>query len=124
MNKNRLEQAYEQIHQKFDKITPTGRLSKVKSRNLISYVNFSITFGLEEIKKHGSEKTFKKYMQDLKKCGITKEFILEEFEKNKFKKNTKKIEFIEMKLDFNNQLPSDFIEPKSKYSLEEILGKK
>ncbi|WP_265597310.1 phage/plasmid replication protein, partial [Acinetobacter baumannii] len=57
--------------------TPTGRLSKVKTRNLTSFLCVLVMIGIEKIKKDHDEKTFKKYMNELKKCGITEKYITE-----------------------------------------------
>ncbi|KCZ36664.1 hypothetical protein J830_4707, partial [Acinetobacter baumannii 25691_7] len=47
--------------------------------------------GIEKIKKDHDEKTFKKYMNELKKCGITEKYIREEHEKERFKRKSQKV---------------------------------
>ncbi|MFW2015485.1 phage/plasmid replication protein, II/X family [Acinetobacter bereziniae] len=120
MKNSNLDKAYKRIHEMFDKTTPTGRLSQVRSNHLISFVCWAVSFGLDGIKTHGSERTFKRYMNDLKKCSITEEFIWEEYEKEKFRRKNNKVEFVELK--FDNQLPDWYEEPKSKYSMEDLIN--
>ncbi|WP_445346518.1 hypothetical protein [Acinetobacter bohemicus] len=119
MKKTKLDEAYEKIHREFDKITPTGRLSKVKSYNIGSFLCVAVHNGLESVK--GND--YSKYMKYLKKCGITEDFIIDENEKMKFKKKKVEFEFIELVIDFNNQVPEGYKEPKSKFRLEEIIKK-
>ncbi|AZN69117.1 hypothetical protein DX910_13610 [Acinetobacter haemolyticus] len=123
MSKSRLVKAYEKIYEVFNKTTPSGMLSVTKSRNLRIFLLFAVNEGLENIKDRYSERKFKSNLKDLLKCGIDKEFIEEEYQKHKFKNKKKNYEFIEIKFDFNNQVPKDYVEPKSKFTLEELLEK-
>lgn len=93
----------------FNKTTPTGRLSKVKTRNLTSFLCVLVMIGIEKIKKDHDEKTFKKYMNELKKCGITEKYIREEHEKERFKRKSQKVEYVELVFDLNNQVPEGYI---------------
>ena len=108
----------------FNKTTPTGRLSKVKTRNLTSFLCVLVMIGIEKIKKDHDEKTFKKYMNELKKCGITEKYIREEHEKERFKRKSQKVEYVELVFDLNNQVPEGYIPPEGQYNIEEIIGKK
>ncbi|ESK56311.1 phage/plasmid replication domain-containing protein [Acinetobacter tjernbergiae] len=114
----------EQIGKVFNKITPTGRLSKVKTRNLTGFVCALVVSGIEKEKKYLDEKTFKKYMKELEKCGITEEYLREEHEKEKFKRKDQKVEYVELIFDLNNQVPDGYEPPKSQYNIEEMIGKK
>ncbi|CAA6831335.1 Uncharacterised protein [Acinetobacter baumannii ATCC 17978] len=80
--------------------------------------------GIEKIKKDHDEKTFKKYMNELKKCGITEKYIREEHEKERFKRKSQKVEYVELVFDLNNQVPEGYIPPEGQYNIEEIIGKK
>ena len=114
----------EKIGKVFNKTTPTGRLSKVKTRNLTSILCVLVMIGIEKIKKDHDEKTFKKYMNELKKCGITEKYIREEHEKERFKRKSQKVEYVELVFDLNNQVPEGYIPPEGQYNIEEIIGKK
>lgn len=111
----------EQIGKVFNKITPTGRLSKVKTRNLSGFVCVLIVAGIEKEKKYLDKKTFNKYMKELEKCGITEEFINEEHEKELFKRKNQKVEYVELVFDLNNQVPQGYEAPKSQYNIKDLL---
>jgi len=112
-----LDKAYEEIYKVFDKVTPTGRLSKVKSNHIRAFLCVAVCIGLEKIKDE-NPKVFNRYIKDLEKCGITEEFIREEFEKQQFKNRNKKVEFVELK--FSNETPADYIYPKSTFSMDNL----
>ncbi|AVF44253.1 phage/plasmid replication domain-containing protein [Acinetobacter nosocomialis] len=114
----------EKIGKVFNKTTPTGRLSKVKTRNLTSFLCVLVMIGIEKIKKDHDEKTFKKYMEELKRCGITEEYIRKEHQKERFKRKNQKVEYVELIFDLNNQVPAGYEPPKSQYNIEEMIGKK
>lgn len=111
----------EQIGKVFNKTTPTGRLSKVKTRNLSGFVCVLLVCGIKKGKESLDEKLFKKYMKELEKCGITEEFIIEEHQKELFKRKNQKVEYVELIFDLNNQVPQGYEAPGSKYKIEELL---
>lgn len=123
MKENKLEKAYDKIYEVFNKTTPSGMLSVTKSRNLRTFLLFAVTEGLENIKDRYSERTFRNNLKDLLKCGINEEFIKEEYQKNRFKRKKQNYEFIEIRFDLENQVPEDYVEPKSQFNLEELLSK-
>ncbi|CAI3138913.1 hypothetical protein MWMV18_MWMV18_03598 [Acinetobacter calcoaceticus] len=117
-------EAEEKIGKVFNKITPSGRISKVKTRNLTGFLCVLVMIGIEKIKKDHDEKTFKRYMKELKRCGITEKYIREEHEKERFKRKDHKVEYVELVFDLNNQVPEGYEPPKSQYNIEEMIGKK
>ncbi|MFU8928265.1 hypothetical protein [Acinetobacter puyangensis] len=120
----RLEKKIEKVH---NKITPTGRLSKVRSNHLAEFIVSAIYGGLEEHKEAMGERTYKKYINDLKKCGITEKFINKEYEREKsmreFERNHPELIQILLNMDLTQQVPEGYEPPKSQYSMKDILGK-
>lgn len=119
MHKFNFEETWKLISSQFDTVTKTGRKSQIRSRHLIQFLTMGIQSGISALKKMYPAQSYKSYMTDLKKCGITEELINEEYEKKQFKKKNQRVEFVE--LVFTNQVPEDYKQPKSKYSLKDIM---
>lgn len=83
MNDDKFKKIRNKIAKVHNKITPTGRLSTSRTDTLCGFLICAIWNGLEEEKKGMSDRVYKKYMNDLKKCGITEELINKESEREK-----------------------------------------
>lgn len=119
MHKFNFEETWQLISSQFDTVTKTGRKSQIRSRHLIQFLTVGIQSGIGVLKKMYPPQSYKSYMTDLGRCGITEDLINEEYEKKQFKKKNQKVEFVE--LVFTNQVPEDYKQPKSKYSLKDIM---
>jgi II/X family phage/plasmid replication protein len=75
MEREMYDDLYKEISKVFDKVTPSGRISKVRSRNIYFFLLRTIGDGIEKSKKLERRNNFKKYMNELKECGITEQFI-------------------------------------------------
>lgn len=116
MRSQEYDEACERIYNRFNKITPTGRLSKVKSNHLIAFMCHAVYCGLEKSK---DDYNYKKQINDLLECGVTEEFMIEEYEKNRFREKNKKYEFIELR--FDNQIPEWYEAPQSKFNNDDSI---
>lgn len=119
----KIETIENEIYRNFNKVTPTGINSLTRSRNLCSFLRSLIREGISKTKENNSKSKFYSYMKDLKKCGVTEEFINEEYEKYQFKNRNNKKEYTFIEIKFGQQVPDDFIEPKSQFTIEDLLKK-
>ncbi|TCB79070.1 hypothetical protein [Acinetobacter sp. ANC 4173] len=122
MAREMYDELYEEISKVFDKITPSGKVSKVRSRNIYFFLLRTIGDGIEKSKKLERINNFKKYIRDLEKCGITEEFIKEEHKKQPPRIENTQVTYVELVFDLNDQVPEGYEPPKSKYNMKEILG--
>lgn len=128
MNNEEYKKIFKKIKKVHDKITPTGRLSTARSDSICGFLVCAISDGLEEEKEYVGERSYKRYINDLKKCGITEKFINKEYEREKairkFQEEHPEIIHALLNIDFNNQVPEGYEPPKSQYNIEEMIGKK
>ncbi|ENZ9380204.1 hypothetical protein [Acinetobacter baumannii] len=128
MNDEEYKKICKKIKKVHDKITPTGRLSTARSDAICGFLICAISDGLEEEKKYVGERSYKRYINDLKKCGITEKFINKEHEREKairkFQEEYPEIIHALLNIDFKNQVPEGYEPPKSQYNIEEIIDKK
>lgn len=121
----KLKKKIEKVH---NKITPTGRLSTARSSAICGFLICAISDGLEEEKEYVGERSYKRYINDLKKCGITEKFIEKEYKREKaireFEEKYPDIINALLNIDFSNQVPEGYEPPKSQYNIEEMIGKK
>lgn len=122
MEREMYDDLYQEISKIFDKVTPSGRVSKVRSRNIYFFLLRTIGDGIEKSKKLERINHFKNYMKDLEKCGITEKFIRKEHKKQPIRIKNPQVTYVELVFDINNQLPEGYEQPKSKYSIKDVLS--
>lgn len=122
MEREMYDDLYEEISKVFDKVTPSGRISKVRSRNIYFFLLRTIGDGIEKSKKLERKDNYKKYIKDLEKCGITEKFIKKEHKKQPPRIENKEVQYVELVFDLNNQVPEGYELPKSQYNIKDILS--
>ena len=95
-----------------DKITPTGKLSKTKSMNLFNFYISIRTLGYEKVKEITSSSRFFANVREILDCNFCSKFELQNLKSIEERNVIPFLKLIE--IDFSNQLPADFVEPKSK----------
>lgn len=121
MERETYDELYEEISKVFDKVTPSGRISKVRSRNIYFFLLRTIGDGIEKSKKFERMNNYKKYMKDLEKCGITEKFIRKEHKKQPPRIENSEVQYVELVFDLNKQVPEGYKQPKSQYKIEDII---
>ena len=111
---------YDALVKVFGKVTPTGRVSVTKARNLFNfYVNLE-NLGCESLKKRFCERQYYQHFGDLVKSGLFSKAYLQNLEKNKNNDNNV-IPFLKLiEVNFDEQLPPDFVEPKSQFHTQKL----
>ena len=104
---------FAKICSQFDTFTKSGRLSQTKSRNIFNFFCALEIHGADVLKKKYSEAQYYRYIKDLRSCGFSKAYLqnLDSESKNNV------IPFIQLvKIDFQNQLPDWYVEPKARFA--------
>ncbi|HCH8075453.1 TPA: hypothetical protein PEV06_000503 [Acinetobacter baumannii] len=97
-----------------DKITRTGRLSKVKSMNLFNFYLSLRTLGYDKVKEITSNSKFYENVKDILDCNFCSKFELQNLKQIDEKNVVPFLKLIE--IDFSNQLPVDYVEPVSRHA--------
>lgn len=105
--------AYIIVSNKFKKITKGGHVTDLQIQNLYQFYKRLETEGHDLVKQQMSKTRFCDRMSDLQACGFSKVFL--QNLKSEAKNNVVPfIKFLEIK--FDQQVPEDFIEPKSSFN--------
>ena len=97
----------------FDTYTKSGRLSQTKSRNIFNFFCALEMHGASTLKIKYGKSQYYNYMSQLIECGFSKAYLqnLDSESKNNV------IPFVQLvKIDFQNQLPSWYEEPVSRFA--------
>lgn len=106
------QEVFKTICQNFETVTPSGRVSLTKARNVFNFYCGLELLGCEMMKSKYSEAQYFRYMSDLISCGFSKAFLQNLGSGN----NSNVIPFVRMiEMKFDEQLPDWFIEPISTF---------
>lgn len=112
MNVTDHEEIFKNICAKFETVTPKGKVSLTKARNVFNFYSGLELHGAAAMKTKYSEAQYFRYMADLISAGFSKAFL-----QNLGDENSKNvipfIRLIEMK--FDQQLPDWYVEPLSSF---------
>lgn len=105
-------EVFQTICNRFKTVTPSGRESLTKARNVFNFYCGLELLGAETVKKKYSQSQYYQYMADLISCGFSKVFLQNLGSNN----NSNVIPFVRMiEMKFDEQLPDWFIEPISTF---------
>jgi II/X family phage/plasmid replication protein len=97
----------------YQTITPTGQIRLTKARNLFNFYCALQTHGAEVMKKRYSSTRFFAYMADLINAGYSKAFL----QNLHIESKNNVIPFLKLvEINFENQVPPNFIEPISTFN--------
>ena len=108
---------YENLCNTYLTITPSGRESLTKARNLFNFYCALETHGCDVMKKQYGKTQYHTKMADLISAGYSKAYLqnLHTDSKNNV------IPFLKLvEINFNEQLPPDFVEPKSTFHTKHL----
>lgn len=113
--------------EKYSKITPTGKISTIYARRLLSFLHTIFANGTQRMENYWftNKTTRKKAIRDLEIIGCDKKYM-EKWHKIYKKENPpREVTLIQLNFDLNNQTPKDYEPPQSRYKelIEKYLQK-
>lgn len=107
------ESVYQNLCNKFSHVTPSGRLSITKARNLFNFYCALEMHGVETMKRQYGKSQFFSQMASLIEAGYSKAFL----QNLHIESKNNVIPFIKLvEINFENQVPPNFIEPISTFN--------
>lgn len=103
---------FQRICSVFETVTPKGKVSRTKARNVFNFFCSLELHGCKAMKSKYSETQYYQYMADLQAAGFSKLFLQNLHEDDK----SNVIPFVKMvEMKFDQQLPDWFVEPVSTF---------
>lgn len=101
----------------YQTVTPTGRVSVTKARNLFNFYCALESNGTEAMKKRFGKSQYFAQMADLIAAGYSKAFL----QNLHIESKNNVIPFIKLvEVNFDQQLPNNFVEPISTFNQREL----